>query len=283
LVLLDLQMPGMDGFETLKLLRQHETERQLPIPVVALTAHAVKGDRERCYQAGFDGYVSKPIVMATLYRTIDEVLSVTRSGTARPFLTRWRALESTRTVNISDRLTRREDVFDSIATIPQKPSELPTRQAYVAALKTGVKSKPSKAAATTDNEMAEPSAPPPTSTMPALVDRIELLRRIGNDKKLMSRIIEIFLRDAPSQLDAMCQAIEKKNSADLRLAAHTFKGAVGYFGQGPAFQLGQQLEHDAKLGNFARGQSVLIELKPILEQLSEELQNLLHAECAAKI
>lgn len=58
LVLMDIQLPGKDGFELLQEIRASE-HRQLR--VVALTAHAMAGDRERALQAGFDGYITKPI------------------------------------------------------------------------------------------------------------------------------------------------------------------------------------------------------------------------------
>ena len=59
LVLMDLQLPGIDGVEALRRLR--ENPRTADIPVVAVTAQAMKQDRERALQAGFDGYVEKPI------------------------------------------------------------------------------------------------------------------------------------------------------------------------------------------------------------------------------
>jgi two-component system, cell cycle response regulator DivK len=59
LVLMDLQLPGIDGTEALRLLR--ENPRTADIPVVAVTAQAMKQDRERALDAGFDGYVEKPI------------------------------------------------------------------------------------------------------------------------------------------------------------------------------------------------------------------------------
>ena len=59
-------MPEMDGFEALASIRRLETAEGRHVPVVALTAHAMKGDRERCLEAGFDGYLSKPIRAAEL-------------------------------------------------------------------------------------------------------------------------------------------------------------------------------------------------------------------------
>lgn len=59
LVLMDMRMPGMNGMEAMLALREHEETRE--IPVVALTASAMKGDRERLLREGFDGYLEKPI------------------------------------------------------------------------------------------------------------------------------------------------------------------------------------------------------------------------------
>jgi PAS domain S-box-containing protein len=70
LVFMDLQMPHMDGLQALALLREREKSSGGHVPVCALTAHAMKGDRERCLQAGMDGYLSKPISQ----RDLDEVL-----------------------------------------------------------------------------------------------------------------------------------------------------------------------------------------------------------------
>lgn len=64
LVLLDISLPGMDGNEILSRIRQDERLR--PLPVIALTAHAMSGDREKYLSAGFDDYITKPIVDESL-------------------------------------------------------------------------------------------------------------------------------------------------------------------------------------------------------------------------
>jgi len=81
LVLMDVQMPVMDGLEATQTIRQNEAgEQQRRLPIVALTAHAMVGDRERCLAAGMDGYVTKPVQKQVLFATIDEVLRLQRTA-----------------------------------------------------------------------------------------------------------------------------------------------------------------------------------------------------------
>ena len=77
LILMDVQMPVMDGLEATRLIRSRREWKQLPI--VAMTAHAMNGDRERCLEAGMSGYIAKPVHPAHLLQTIDEHL-VAHSG-----------------------------------------------------------------------------------------------------------------------------------------------------------------------------------------------------------
>jgi two-component system, cell cycle response regulator DivK len=72
LVLLDVQLPGINGVEALARLRRHE--RTGAIPVLALTAQAMHGDRERFLGIGFDAYLSKPVDIVELLRTVGELL-----------------------------------------------------------------------------------------------------------------------------------------------------------------------------------------------------------------
>jgi CheY-like chemotaxis protein len=74
LILMDLQMPGLDGLATTRAIRQAERGTNHHVPIVALTAHAMRGDRERCIRSGMDGYVSKPIQMSELIATIEALV-----------------------------------------------------------------------------------------------------------------------------------------------------------------------------------------------------------------
>ncbi|MFP4501716.1 MAG: PAS domain S-box protein [Candidatus Hydrogenedentota bacterium] len=74
LVLMDVQMPEMDGFEATAAIRRIEEETGAHVPVIAMTAHALTGDRDRCLQAGMDDYVAKPIKPEQLIETIERAL-----------------------------------------------------------------------------------------------------------------------------------------------------------------------------------------------------------------
>jgi two-component system sensor histidine kinase/response regulator len=76
-VLMDVQMPEMDGFEATAAIRHKEKTLGTHVPIVAMTAHAMKGDRERCLAAGMDGYVSKPIQAGELFEAIARLVPAT--------------------------------------------------------------------------------------------------------------------------------------------------------------------------------------------------------------
>ena len=71
IVLMDCQMPVMDGFEATRLIREGEAGTDRHLPVVAITAHAMVGDRERCIEAGMDDYLPKPIDPQQLRELLD--------------------------------------------------------------------------------------------------------------------------------------------------------------------------------------------------------------------
>ncbi|HEX3654586.1 MAG TPA: response regulator [Pirellulales bacterium] len=73
-ILLDVQMPELDGLETTAAIRDRERVDGGHLPIIAMTAHAMKGDREQCFEAGMDGYVAKPLEPHKLFETLESLL-----------------------------------------------------------------------------------------------------------------------------------------------------------------------------------------------------------------
>ena len=84
LILMDVQMPSLDGFDATGVIRARERETGGHIPIVAMTAHAMKGDRERCLEVGMDGYLMKPIRADQLFRQIEEISSSASANEPAP-------------------------------------------------------------------------------------------------------------------------------------------------------------------------------------------------------
>jgi CheY-like chemotaxis protein len=85
---MDVQMPEMDGFEATRRIREHERTTGDHVPIIAMTAHAMKGDRERCLEEGMDGYISKPLRPSELFESVESRAAIGRARTkpaAPPF------------------------------------------------------------------------------------------------------------------------------------------------------------------------------------------------------
>lgn len=74
LILMEVQMPEMDGFEATANIREQEKSGAMHVPIIAMTAHAMVGDRDRCLAAGMDDYVSKPVNANDLFAAIERVM-----------------------------------------------------------------------------------------------------------------------------------------------------------------------------------------------------------------
>ena len=83
---MDVQMPDLDGIEATRAIREKEKTTGTHLSIVAMTAHAMQGDQERCLAAGMDGYVSKPINVEELFTVVQAVLGSPRVPSANGVL-----------------------------------------------------------------------------------------------------------------------------------------------------------------------------------------------------
>jgi CheY-like chemotaxis protein len=84
LILMDVQMPVMDGVQATAAIRQREITTGAHIPIIAMTAHAMEGDRQRFLGSGMDGYISKPVHSRELFEVIESLLGLSTALVAEP-------------------------------------------------------------------------------------------------------------------------------------------------------------------------------------------------------
>jgi signal transduction histidine kinase/DNA-binding response OmpR family regulator/HPt (histidine-containing phosphotransfer) domain-containing protein len=138
LILMDIQMPEMDGFQSTAAIRELEKKGSRRTPIVAMTAHAMKGDRERCLEGGMDGYVSKPVQSKLLYETIENITATGKVAAPVPQVSSRGRVER-KSVNIDeilDRLGGNVGLLQSVVAVFEEDS--PGQMARIqAAIKNG--------------------------------------------------------------------------------------------------------------------------------------------------
>ncbi len=250
-VLMDCQMPVMDGYAATRAIREREARENLPrMPIIAMTANAMLGDREKCLQAGMDDYLSKPLNRKVLNEMLD----------------RWLAVAEGRTTVMAK---RREVVSLDLAASPgvAPAAAVATRQTSVTPTATrATSSEPqadavSLAAAAARNVPASPtasgaaSATPlpafPAATGPALDRGIveDLVEIMGDD---FPGLVRIFLQDAPGHVAAVRAAAERDDIAALVAPAHILKSSSANLGAMTLSDSAREIETGARKGQLPR-------------------------------
>ena len=204
LVLMDCMMPVMDGMAATAEIRRHEQlqGRARELPIIAITANALQGDRETCLAAGMDDYLSKPFTQRTLADT----------------LARWIALPRAATVH-----------HDDAARPPRPVATVPREQPYA----------PAPAVVGID-ELPVPAGASGTINRRAL-DAIRALSA-DKGEALVRRVIEAFSADTPAHLQTLRAAVADTNTAAMRRAAHSLKSASANVGADTLSGLCREME-----------------------------------------
>jgi len=237
LVLMDIQMPEMDGYQATAEIRRRERETGGPrMPIVAMTAHAMQGDRETALAAGMDGYVAKPIDLKTFFEVLVQVLREVRG---EDFLRR--AAERS-AAQPSPEPHSEAAATPGLAAGPQPsdsppmpPSPGPPSQ-LIPEPQGGPASAELKAVAAISDAM-QPAEKPPT-----LIRWKTALATTGGDALLLADLVETFLQEAPELLKNIREGIDRSDWPSARRAAHTLGGSLRYFGVERASQTAYALE-----------------------------------------
>jgi CheY-like chemotaxis protein/HPt (histidine-containing phosphotransfer) domain-containing protein len=207
-ILMDVHMPKLDGFAATALIREREVLQggTTHVPIVALTAHAMSEDRDRCLRAGMDSYVAKPFTTPDLLR--------------------------------------------ALAVVGIHPPN-PQARAIVA-----------------------------TRRSAGIIDRAELMARMGGDEGLLRRLIDMFLVNYPKQLSELHEAVRQRDVETLRRRSHTLRGALSLFAASEAADAAHRLEKSAEFGGraideaFRALQAELARLEPTLNTLALEARHM---------
>jgi two-component system sensor histidine kinase/response regulator len=197
LVLMDVQMPEVDGFQATKEIRQLQTRLGQRIPIVALTAHASPADRQKCLAAGMDEYLSKPIRAKELYEVIEK-------QTGRPS-------------------------GSSLSTGLSKPDNGP-------------------------------------------IDWAHAFETVGGDRNLLEDLIKVFLKDQSRMLASIEAAVELKDDKELRLNAHSIKGALTHLGGRESVAQAEELELMAQSEDLSQAAVLLDRFRDSLSEVTNEMK-----------
>ena len=242
-VLMDCQMPVMDGYTATRMRRSHEAEGRTPrVPIIAMTANAMAGDREKCLAAGMDDYLSKPLNRGLLEQTLRKWLPA--NARSRP---------------------------QSMPPAAAKPA-VPARPAAVVA-PVAVSTLPSVPAVTlAENQVgAEPLA----RRGPAALDQeviSDLLDVMGEE---FTDLVRVYLEDAPKSIVVLEQAAARQDINALIAPSHSLKSTSANLGALNLAELAKRIEHGARSGTLKDAAPVVRALTHEYGRVVVDLQHLL--------
>ncbi|RMF89045.1 MAG: response regulator, partial [Planctomycetota bacterium] len=259
-VLMDIQMPEMDGFAATAAIRKSEQADGKHQPIIAMTAHAMKGDRERALAAGMDGYVAKPIRVGELFRTIAEVL--VRFGRLPESTLHGVEPSSTETASVAE--IAAADAASALPPVPDTAAETAPTSKQPSPAESGAYPAfdPKTLEADTESDLAR-----------AAVDWEHALHTVEDNRDLLDELLAIFLEEAPKQLRELDEAIESDDRERARRMAHTLAGSMRYLGVEVGKEIGYALEGAVKTGQPTETlRRLYSRLKPVVEKIRDEVR-----------
>ncbi len=242
-VLMDVQMPEMDGFEATQQIRALEGD-QRHTPIIAMTAHALKGDQERCLQAGMDDYVSKPLDRPGLMRTLERWTQPKAENAALS--------EETGPAEVEDYSSATES-FDFIENAFESEGGFFGEEA------------PEQT-----NEPAEiPSEDLDLTAEDLPIDLTSALARFDNDRTFFLEMCQSFIDNIPERISDIKKALEAGDANTFSRHAHNLKGMSANFSADAVTHLARRLEELGREDNLAKAPLLIEHLESEVVRLRE--------------
>ena len=236
-ILMDVHMPVLDGLAATREIRAAEQLSGGHVPIVAMTAEAMKGDREKCLEAGMDAYVSKPINESELHRVLDQFPAICLNEESRTGF--HRAVPAS---------TSDEQAQTSSSNMSEQSNE---REAGDSESKSG---------------SAEPA-----------IDFDEVRRTLPGDEKVLYDLAEIFVEEGPDLVRGIQEGVTAEDGELAGRCAHTLKSSAQYLCMHDVVALSAQAEFLSREGKLAVVGQMHAEIDSAVKSAVAELHDYLAA------
>ncbi len=274
--LFDVQMPEMDGLEATRIIRQREQIQGGHLPIIAMTAAAMKRDQELCIEAGMDSYVSKPFRAAELWKAIETLVpledrpstdSPTVPVAAAPVLDQQRGEDSS---SFNPEPTAKVAGTSAPNPMPAKPAATDASARSSFAVGSGLNDR------TPHDDGAPGMALAESPPIDPVVDWSAALINTAGDEVLLQELVTIYLEESPQWMQAIRESMSHQDSAQMHRSAHTLRGALETIGALTVAATAKELEMIGRQGTVANAEPVFRSLREQTDQLAPVLKRRLN-------